>query len=203
MIWVDWGIEASFWQRLGISPFGFSRLSTRGAKSFSQGNYAIGGVWHWFRPFRYRELLYNQFLSFLTFCCFLWVKNSIYHLGASQNIWLSEFHKFSKKCCCKRSVRKNRFGCTKCSRVGLSYFEILFFCAKIRALEPQHSQTPIMYAHWSYLCTQKKQLFATSGHVNAIEIETAILVYPGYCIDIAREWCWWPQTYYDDFFSTA
>ena len=116
MIWVDWGIEASFWQRLGISPLGFSQLSTRGAKSFSQGNYAIGGVWHWFHPFRYRELLYNQFLSFLTFCCFLWVKNSIYHLGASQNIWLSEFHKFSKKCCCKRSVRKNRFGCTKYSR---------------------------------------------------------------------------------------
>ena len=78
--------------------------------------YAIGGSWHWFHPFRYRELLYNQFLSFLTFCCFLWVKNSIYHLGASQNIWLSEFHKFSKKCCCKRSVRKNRFGCTKYSR---------------------------------------------------------------------------------------
>ena len=111
MIWVDWGIEASsFWQRLGISPFGFSRLSTRGAKSFSQGNYAIGGVWHWFHPFLYRKLLYNQFPSFLTFCWFLWVKNSICHLSASQNICLSGFHKFSKNAVVRGGCKKIVFG---------------------------------------------------------------------------------------------
>ena len=57
------------------------RLLSRGAKSFSQGNYAIGGVWHWFHPFLYRKPLYNQFPSFLTFCCFLRVKNSIHYLS--------------------------------------------------------------------------------------------------------------------------
>ena len=79
---------------------------------------------------------------------------------------------------------------------GSELFRNTLFCAKIRApVQPNAPYTLI--GHICALRTRKKTIVCTllgmysctlnSSHVIAIEIETAILVYQGYCIDIARE----------------